>query len=219
MGFESVSNLIASISSVQDHITTRAVNYGERALTAVRQRAAQARDHFTHGNGHVLDNVLRNAGNDAVSVGMNSGASMGRGFGTAVGALFGGVGSIPGGNLGERAGRALGREVAGLMVDGGTAVIQDIASVTPGLSRRGGEQHIPNHNTFVERVLARGAEYAIKPFEAGFQAVGIYHPAHIPSRAEMDRIRANSVAVSLDNPEATAAHNARLTAQRQNQPI
>lgn len=219
MGFESITNLLASMSSVQNHITTRAVGYGSRALTVVRETAVQVRDHFTHGNGHVLDNVLRNAGNDAVGVGANTGASMGRTFGTAVGAMFGGAGSIPGGNLGERAGRALGREVAGLMVDGGTAVIQDVASVTPGLSRRVGERHIPNHNTFVERTLARGAELAIKPFEAAFRATGIYHPRHIPNQAEMDRLRANSLAISLDDPAATAAHNARLTAQRQNQPM
>lgn len=205
-----ISNLLSS--ATPQHIASSAVDYGARALQAVRQTATQVRDHFTHGNGHVLDNVLRNAGNDAVRVGSATGASMGRGIGSGVGALFGGVGSIPGGNLGERAGRALGREVAANIVDGGTGIIQDVASGIPGLSRRQGERHIPNHDSVLERGLAGFAERVMSPFLRE-------QPRLTPQQIEARRSTSIAISARPEDAEAVAAHNARVFANRANQTL
>jgi len=179
--FDRLASIASTLTPNPQHIASTAVDYGRRARQMVEQTAGQVRDHFTHGNGHVLDNVLRNAGNDVVRAGQAS-------FGS------------------------LGREVAGNIVDGGTAVVQDLASVTPGLSRRGGDRHIPNHNTLLERGLGSFAETVMSPFIR-------QHPR--PTPQQLEAMRANSVAISLrpEDAEAVAAHNARLAANRNNQAL
>lgn len=223
-----ISNLLSS--ATPQHIASSAVNYGERALQAVRQTATQVvnevgqttvqvRDHFTHGNGHTLDNILRNTGNDVVQAGRDVGGNIGSNFGGAVGGVVGtlftgGLGTQAASDVGQArggaAGEAIGQEVAALIVDGGTGLIQDVASVIPGLARRGGERHIPNHPSVIEGGLASLAEGIMSPFM----------PEHRPlTPQQRQALHDNSVAVSLDNPEATAAHNARLAERRAQQSI
>lgn len=216
--FDRIAAILPRVSLPQtgnlDEIQQRVSGALHRAEARVMQSARDARDHFTQGRGHVLDNVLRNAGNDVVNLGRNLGGNIGAGIGTGVGALFGGVGSIPGRHLGESAGRALGREVSANIVDGATGLIQDVASITPGLSRRGGERHIPNHNTLLERGLSSFAGVAIRPYEAAFNALGLHQPVHRLSAVEREALHNNSLAISVrpEDAEVVAAHNARLAA-------
>ncbi len=217
--FDRIASVVSSINQAPLQVTSGAARLAERASQRIQRTAAQVRDHFTHGEGHVLDNVLRNSGNDVVNLGRNTGGRIGAGIGMGLGSLFGGVASVPGRHLGEAAGRALGREVAANIVDGGTGIIQDLASLLPGLRHRGGERHIPNHNTLLERGLQSFAETAIRPFEAAFQAAGIYQPPHRITATEAQALHDNSVAISLDNSGATATHNARLEVIPTQQPL